>query len=225
MSRYNDDTHLGRSVALHFDHDPTDTEILLARHGQTLSNTEGRWQGHQDGQLSDVGRRQAKLLGGAFPEVDAIYASPLSRAADTAGEIAGSQELDIVYDDRLKEICFGEWEGMTSAEIAVAYPDESVDFFNGKDMPRGRTGETFIQVRKRIRESLEDITSRHPGETVGVVSHGGITRAWVTEVLGMPYESRDRVSILGNTAFARLAFGRRGPSIVSWNLSPHLEGS
>ncbi len=223
VPRYNDNTHLGHTALPLYGHDADDTEVLLVRHGETLSNTEGRWQGHQDGQLNEVGRRQAKLLAGIFPTLDALYASPLSRAADTANAIADPQGLDVSHDVRLKEICFGAWEGLTTGEITTRFPAESIDFFNGKDMARGGTGETFIQVRKRIKDSLTDIVARHPGQTVGVVSHGGVTRAWVTEVLGLPYEHRNRLSILSNTAYARIAFGRSGPSVVSWNLYPHLE--
>ena len=130
----------------------------------------------------------------------------------------------MAYDDRLKEIHFGEWEGLTSAEIVARFPEESKPFFNGKDVARGRTGETFIQVRRRFRESLDELAARHSGETVGIVSHGGVTRAWVTEVLGLEYEHRNRLSILDNTGYAKVSFGRRGPSIASWNLTPHLEG-
>ena len=223
MPRYNDDTHLTNGLATHFGHDPSDTEVLLVRHGQTQSNTEARWQGHQDGQLNDVGRRQVRLLGERFPTIDALYASPLSRAADTAAEIAAAQNLEVTYDDRLKEICFGEWEGLTSAEIAERDPDESRDFFAGIDMPRGGTGETFVQVRARVAAAVEEIASRHPGEKVAVVSHGGVTRAWVTEVLGLPYEHRNRVSILGNTGYATASLRQSGPSIHNWNLTPHLE--
>jgi broad specificity phosphatase PhoE len=225
MARYNDHTHLTNGLASHFGHDPSDTEVLLVRHGQTQSNTESRWQGHQDGQLNDVGRRQARLLGESFPTVDALYASPLSRAADTAAEIAAAQNLVVTYDDRLKEICFGEWEGLTSAEIADRYPDESRDFFAGIDRPRGGTGETFVQVRARFAAAVEEIASRHPGEKVAVVSHGGVARAWTTEVLGLTYEHRNRVSILGNTGYAAASLSQRGASIHNWNLAPHLEKS
>ncbi|MDJ0954915.1 MAG: histidine phosphatase family protein [Acidimicrobiia bacterium] len=224
MSQYNDDTHLPADHRSQWVFDPTDTQMIVARHGQTRSNTEGRWQGHQDGMLNDVGREQAELLAGVFPDVDALYASPLARAADTAGAIARTQELDVAYDDRLKEIHFGDWEGLTSDEIAERFPEEAVAFFNGKDMARGGSGETFIQVRKRLRDSLDEIVSRHSGETIGVVSHGGATRAWVTELLGLGYEHRNRLSILDNTGYARISFGSRGPSVASWNLTPHLEG-
>ena len=66
---------------------------------------------------------------------------------------------------------------------------------------------------------------RHRGERVAVISHGGATRAWITDVLGLPYQHRNRLSIMGNTGYARISHGRHGPSVVSWNLTPHLETS
>ncbi len=224
LTSYNDDTHLGYTEMPAYGRDPSDTELYLIRHGQTVSNVEGRWQGHQDGQLNDVGQDQAARLGSSFPDVDAVYASPLSRAADTASEVARNQGLNVVHDDRLKEIHFGDWEGLTTAEIMSQFP-ESTEFFNGADVRRGGSGETFIEVRKRVAESIDTIASTHPGQKVAVVSHGGVTRAWVTEVLGLPYTSRNRLSILSNTGYSRIAYGTRGPSIVSWNLVPHLRES
>ena len=224
MPVYNDDTHLGHTPTPFFGHDPGDTQMFLLRHGQTNGNLESRWQGHQDGRLNDEGRQQAKLLAAALPPLSGLYASPLSRAADTAAAIADIQGLEVTHDDRLKEISFGNWEGMTRAEVMSRYPKEAADFFAGKDVARGGTGETFDQVRDRMRRSLAEIDAQHPGETIGVVSHGGATRAWVTDVLGLPYEDRNHVAILGNTGYARVLFGRRGPSVFSWNLAPHLEG-
>jgi broad specificity phosphatase PhoE len=224
MPRYNDDTHLGDPASTHFAFTPYDTEMFLVRHGETTANVEGRWQGHKDGSLSEEGRRQVSLLAGGFPKVDALYSSPLSRAADTAGAIAASQRLDISFDDRLKEIAFGAWEGLTRAEIKARFP-ESAAFFDGHDVVRGGTGESFAEVRQRFRWSLNEIANHHPGERVAVVSHGGATRAWVTELLGLSYARRHRLSILGNTGYARVAFGRSGPSLVAWNLAPHLESA
>ena len=114
------------------------------------------------------------------------------------------------------------WEA-TKAEVLDRFPAQSAEFFSGRDVARGVTGETFPQVRGRMRNALTEIAAQYPGETIGVVSHGGATRAWVTEVLGLPYEHRNRLSILGNTGYARIVFGRRGPSVLSWNLAPHLE--
>jgi len=222
MPRYNDDTHLGDVAHRHYGHDPNDTELLVVRHGKTRSNAEGRWQGHQDGQLNEEGRRQIGLLARKFPEVQAVYSSPLQRAADTAGAVAERQGIDITFDDRLKEIAFGAWEGLTRAEILKRFP-EAVEFFNGQDVARGGTGETFDQVRQRFGTMLDEIADRHRGQRVAVVSHGGATRAWITDILGLPYERRGRLSVMGNTGYARVAYGRSGPSVVSWNLTPHLE--
>jgi broad specificity phosphatase PhoE len=222
IPRYNDDTHLGDIAHRHYGHDPNDTELLVVRHGQTESNIEGRWQGQQDGDLTDEGHRQIKLLARAFPDVAALYSSPLRRAAITAEAIARQQHIEVRFDDRLREIAFGAWEGLTRAEILDRFPD-AVEFFNGKDVARGGTGETFDQVRRRFGAALDEIAVRHRGERVAVVSHGGATRAWITDILGLPYEHRGRLPVMGNTGYARIAYGRSGPSVVSWNLAPHLE--
>jgi broad specificity phosphatase PhoE len=222
LLQYNDDTHLGHTALPHFGASPDDTELLLIRHGRTVSNEESRWQGHTDGQLNAEGRRQAALLATALPAIDAIYASPLSRAADTATAIAQGRNLHIRVDDDLKEIGFGAWEGMTRAEIASAFPVEYHEFNNGSDAARGGSGETFRGVRRRMGDAVREIVEQHRGESVGVVSHGGATRAYVTEVLGLDYPQRNRLGLLGNTAYARMAFTMRGPGLVSWNLAPHL---
>jgi len=225
MNVYNDDTHLEKPSEFILGRQHLDPILYLVRHGQTPSNTDGRWQGHLDGKLNEEGRRQAKMVAGVLPEFDALYASPLSRAADTAGAVAEEQGLDVSFDDRLKEIHFGDWEGLTTKEIAEEFPEESRDFFAGRDVRRGGSGETFDEVQARIRESLQEIAAAHPSATVGVFAHGGVTRAWAGDILQLPYESRGSLSILDNTGFARIAFGSRGPQIVSWNLTPHLEDS
>lgn len=218
VHRYNDDTHLGNTAPHHFGHDDSDTELVLIRHGETVSNDEGRWQGHQDGMLSAAGGQQAEQLAASLPPLDALYSSPLARATDTATPIATEQDLVIETDERLKEIGFGAWEGMTRTEIATAFPDDYAAFLTGADGPRGGTGETLTGVRLRMDEALREIVARHPGEKVGVVSHGGATRAWVTDVLGIPQDNRNGLSILDNTGYARIIFGGRGTSVLSWNL-------
>ncbi|MDJ0925273.1 MAG: histidine phosphatase family protein [Acidimicrobiia bacterium] len=222
VEAYNDDTHLGHTALPHFGSSPEDTEMLLIRHGKTVANSEGRWQGHTDGVLNAEGRRQAELLSKSVPPLDVLYSSSLSRAAQTAAVIAESQSLQVHVDPRLKEIGFGAWEGMSPQQIALTFPDEYQMFRSGTDLPRGGDGETFAGVRQRMEDAIGSIVASNPGRTVGVVSHGGATRAYVTDVLGMPYEHRRRLSGLGNTCYARLAFTSRGPTVVSWNLGPHL---
>jgi len=219
---YNDDTHLGHTALPHFGSSPDDTELLLIRHGQTVANSAGIWQGHDDGVLNDEGRRQATLLGKTVPALDALYASPLVRATDTAQAIAEVQSLEIEIDAGLKEIGFGAWEGMSPADIEIAYPDDYQSFRQGVDLRRGGNGETFAEVQRRMVDSLGSIVAANPGRTVGVVSHGGATRAYVTKILGIPSADRRQIGGMGNTHYGRLAFTGRGPTVVSWNLAPHL---
>jgi broad specificity phosphatase PhoE len=222
---YNDDTHLGHTALPHFGASPDDTELVLVRHGRTISNDEGRWQGHTNGQLNPVGRQQAAALAGYLPPMNAVYSSPLSRAADTARAIADRQQLDVSLAEDLKEIGFGAWEGMTRAEIATTFPEELAAFDTGDaDAVRGGNGETFAGVRRRMGAALTEIVANHPGQDICVVSHGGATRAYVTDVLGVPYEKRQRLGLLNNTGYARMAYTGRGPTLVSWNLAPHLRG-
>lgn len=218
IPRYNDDTHLGPLAPPHFGEDPGNTTLFLIRHGETVANVERRWQGHQDGMLNERGEAQAKSLAVTLPKLDAIYASPLRRAADTAAAVASHQGLSVCVDEGLKEIGFGAWEGMTKAEIAKTYPDDLEEFQSGADRARGGTGETFAGVRARMASSLAAIVSNHPGQRVGVVSHGGATRAWATEVLGIPFENRNRLRILSNTGHAKVTFEPRGRGLVSWDV-------
>ena len=219
---YNDDTHLGHTALPHFGSSPEDTELLLIRHGRTHSNDEQRWQGHADGVLNEAGAEQARLLADYLPPIDALYSSPLTRAADTAAAIADRQGITVELNSKLKEIGFGAWEGMTRSEIAAAYPAEYEEFIAGDDVRRGGNGETFLEVRERMVSTIDEIAARHAGEEIGVVSHGGATRAYATGILGIPFENRNRLRGMDNTHYARMAFTGRGPSLVSWNLGPHL---
>ena len=86
MPRYNDDTHLGDVSHLHYGHDPDATELLVVRHGQTESNIAGRWQGQQEGELTEEGIRQIKLLGRSFPKVtSALFVAPVTGGNDRRG--------------------------------------------------------------------------------------------------------------------------------------------
>ena len=146
------------------------TELLLVRHGETDWNAAGRLQGHTDRQLSDYGREQARGLAEelAGEEFDAIYASDLARARETA-EIVGAQlHLPVVLDAALREKDWGTWEGLTSTErLEVELVGESTE-----------------EHRRRMLAALSRIAAKHPHGRVLVVTHGGSMRRVQTEALG-----------------------------------------
>jgi len=147
------------------------TEILLARHGETDWNIGRRVQGHTDIPLNAAGVDQARALAEqlAGEPLTAVFSSDLSRALDTATEVANAHGLVVVVDPRLREKNFGTWEGLTDVEIAERFPDAQ----------RGQWGdaETTEEVAARVLSVLDGIRELHPDGTVLVVSHGGPLRA------------------------------------------------
>ena len=165
------------------------TTLLLARHGETDWNRELRIQGSSDIALNELGRQQARFLAQELTDVDldAIYASDLSRASETAAAVAATHALDVRLDPRLRERSFGSWEGLTREDL--------------DELPAGshHDGESDDEVRKRMLEAVHDIAAAHPGEQVLVVSHGGALNTLWHHALGV------RVERWANCAVYKLA--------------------
>ena len=151
------------------------TTILLARHGETDWNLQRRVQGHSDTPLNETGRAQALALAETLDDavLDAIYASDLARARDTAQVVADRKGLAVTVAPELRERNFGTWEGLTDDEILARFP-------------AARTGswgdaETKEELAKRVLRALQRIAAAHPGGRVLVVTHGGPVRALLVE--------------------------------------------
>lgn len=146
------------------------TTLLLIRHGETDWNADGRLQGHTDRPLTDYGRRQAAQLADALEseEFDAIYASDLTRARETAEVVAERLHLPVVLDPDLREKDWGNWEGLTAVER------DRIEF----------VGESTERHQKRMLQALERIAARHPHGRVLVFTHGGSMRRVQTVALG-----------------------------------------
>ncbi|HET9115994.1 MAG TPA: histidine phosphatase family protein [Gaiellaceae bacterium] len=145
--------------------------LLLVRHGETDWNAEGRLQGHTDRPLSEYGRRQARRLAEELVDepLDAIYASDLARARETAEIVGERLTLPVMLDRDLREKDWGTWEGLTPAER------DRVEL----------VGESTKAHQERILRALGRIAQRHPGARVLVVTHGGSMRRVQTAALGM----------------------------------------
>lgn len=150
------------------------THLYLIRHGETDWNIEGRWQGHADVPLNNRGRTQAAQVARSLAGVGlkAIYSSDLIRASETAAALAATTGLAVQYDQRLREIHQGEWQGLLVTEIQARYGEQ---FHRRRQNPLTVAppgGETVLQVRARVVGAVEDIVKEYPRERVAVVSHG-----------------------------------------------------
>jgi broad specificity phosphatase PhoE len=161
------------------------TTVVLARHGETDWNRDGRFQGHADPELNAAGRRQAAELAEALHGVGlrALYSSDLSRAAQTAGIVAARLGLELSLDPDLREIDVGSWSGLTKPEIAVRFPEGFARWQAGEI---GHDGETREQLAARVFAAVHRIAMAHADEWVLVVSHGGAIRAFRRAAVGDP---------------------------------------
>ncbi|MFZ1614676.1 MAG: histidine phosphatase family protein [Holophaga sp.] len=164
--------------------------ILLARHGETLWNVEGRHQGQGfDIPLSETGQAQARALAVRLLEqpITRAVASPLLRARQTAEVVLGDRAGMLRFDSGLMEISHGEWEGRLAAEIREAYPALQRDWREAPHTVRLPGGETLLEVQARawvaLARACEGLAE---ADTLLVVSHDGVNRALLCQVLGLP---------------------------------------
>lgn len=221
LSVFNDKTHLDQAFAVQ---EPGATMVLLIRHGETEANVARRWQGRGDGYLTREGERQVEELAALAPPVDRVFSSPSVRARRTAEALAGEEADEIGLVEEALEIDFGRWEGLTADEAAANAPAEYRRIYSeGEDLPRGGTGESFADAGSRMRALVDRLAASHSGGAVGLVTHGGATRALVSNVLGIGFGARRRLVGMRNTAIAGVEYGRKGPVLSTYNIAPHLD--
>ncbi|MGM0411415.1 MAG: histidine phosphatase family protein [Bacillota bacterium] len=147
-------------------------KIYLTRHGETEWNLENRMQGWKESQLTKSGERQAKWLSDRLADInfEAIYSSPLGRALETAKIICSDRKTEIKINENLKEMSFGNWEGKTSSEIKSNYLDEYNRFWEEPHLFKGKSGETFKEVKNRVLPLIKEIISNYKNDIL-IVTH------------------------------------------------------
>ncbi|MYS95300.1 MULTISPECIES: histidine phosphatase family protein [Streptomyces] len=196
--------------------------IILWRHGQTAWNVERRFQGTTDVELTETGvaqaRRAARLLDALKP--DAIVASDLKRAANTAAELAALTGLDVTHDEALRETYAGAWQGLTHEEIIARYGDEYAAWKRGEPVRRGG-GELETEVADRAAPVVLRHAEKLPENgTLVVVSHGGTIRTTIGRLLALDPHNWETLGGLSNCCWSVLGEGARG-----WRLLEHNAGT
>lgn len=162
-------------------------KIFFVRHGETLWNHALRYQGHADIPLSRTGIAQARALARrlAGERFAGFYASDLRRAYETAAILAEPHGMAVERIAALREINFGEWEGLTREEIVKLFPELSSRWWAKPLETRLPGGETLEEVATRTVGALMEIAARHPDGRVVVAAHGGTIRAGIARLLNM----------------------------------------
>jgi len=157
-------------------------KFLVIRHGETQSNAEKRFSGHQDVDLTEKGIWQAEQLSYRLKDdhIDAIYSSDLKRAIHTAKIILRNRDLSLYIEPYFREISFGDWEGLKYEELDAENGERpSTGWWNQPDSPLPG-GESILDLRKRVMAGLEKVIADNDEDdkykTIAIICHGGVTR-------------------------------------------------
>lgn len=160
--------------------------LYLIRHGETKHNKEFRFIGRTNPALSENGKSQAKALAERLADenISAIYASDLLRATQTASIIAEDSGVEVIANEGLREIDFGDWEGLSYNEI-MERDKETLDSWienpTGVDIP---SGESWHDFAARVNAAFDDIIKKADGKAIALVTHGGPIKLLMTRFHG-----------------------------------------
>lgn len=203
------------------------TTLLLLRHGETVLTPERRFSGSggTDPELSDTGRWQAaraadsSLLAAASVEV--VVCSPLRRCRQTAAAAARVLGLDLVVEPELREADFGDWEGLTHAEVSARFPSDLAAWQASASVPPTGSTESMADVAERTGRARDGLLSRYPGSRVLAVTHVTPIKALVQLALGAPGEAIHAMD-LSPASFSGLVYRGATPSLRLYNDTAHL---
>jgi len=204
-------------------------EVVLIRHGQSTANASGVWQGQMEFPLSELGRGQAeeagRALGGAA--LAGVYASPLSRAFETAEIVARAAGYggEVIPVAGLTERHGGLLQGHTWAEQEARDPEFAAKFLSVPEEERWAMvgAETDEEILARFDDAVSMILARHAsGERLAVVTHGGVMRAYLREFFGT--EVLPGTTRAANASITRLLVGENGtaPELRELASTDHL---
>ncbi|ALP90667.1 MULTISPECIES: histidine phosphatase family protein [Clostridium] len=201
------------------------TTIMLIRHGETEWNILGKFQGSTDIPLSNEGIRQAFMLKERLKsDFDYIFSSPLKRAYETAKILCDESGKQVSIAEEIREINFGEWEGLTVKGIAEKYPDIFNEWRNDKREGKFCGGDmSTLNASIRAKNCIMEIANKHKGKKIVIVAHGGIIKAGLIGIFEWDMSMYHKIA-LGNTCVNTITFNDdMKPALLGLNDTNHLD--
>lgn len=200
------------------------TRFIMVRHGFSVANDKKCFAGNSDFELTELGRRQAEKCAEALKneKIDAIYASDLQRAYQTAVPIAEALGLEINRSRGLREIFAGKWEGMMFDDLCVKYAESYTVWRQDIGKARCDGGESVVELSARVLSTLEGIAAVNDGKVICIATHATPIRAVCTAAAGLDVSEMAKISWVSNASISVIDYedGRFIP--VSINNSDHL---
>lgn len=200
------------------------TRVLAIRHGETAWNVDTRIQGQLDVPLNDTGRWQAERLAQALAAegLEALYASDLSRAQETAAIVARALDLPLAPHRGLRERHFGRFQGHTHAEVERLWPQDAQRWRRREPDFSPPQGERLVDFYDRCVGAARELAARHPGQTIALVAHGGVLDCLYRAATRQPLDA-PRAWSIANASVNRLLHTSEGFSLLAWGDTGHLD--
>lgn len=165
-------------------------KLILVRHALTVDNQKSRLSGHIDSSISEEGKEQIDKITNYLKDfdIDKIYTTTSSRTKDTVKKLSELKSIEIIEKESLKEISFGDFEGLTFEEIKDKYPKEFQDMIEKGYEYKYPNGESLIDSYNRVCIELDNIISNNDDRTILICSHGGTIRNIITYLISNSYK-------------------------------------
>jgi len=208
------------------------TKIYLIRHGEAEGNIYRRTHGHYNGKITNNGKLQLAALRERFLNIgiDAVYASDLDRAVETAAAIAEPKHLIINKVPELREINTGDWEDVELGYNEVFSPELYDHFSNNPPLWKVPNAETFHEVQTRVVKAIMKIAEDNIGKTIAIVSHGIAIRTLIAYSRGIildencDLEAWTKVPYSDNTGVTEIQIDGGQIAVISYGDNSHLSG-
>lgn len=187
------------------------TTLDLMRHGEPVGGR--RYRGQIDDPLSEKGWAQMHAAIGDAAPWSRIVSSPLARCRAFADMLAARHGLPLTFDDRLKEVGFGAWEGKSAAEIEAAAPGTLARFKADPIRSRPEGAEPLADFHARVAAALDDLLAQHAGQHLLLVGHAGVMRMALGWALQIPLENAYRIEV-ATASLTRLRFDGARASLI-----------
>lgn len=165
-------------------------KLILVRHALTVDNQKSRLSGHIDSSISEEGKEQIDKITNYLKDfdIDKIYTTTSYRTKDTVKKLSELKSIEIIEKESLKEISFGDFEGLTFDEIKDKYPKEFQDMIEKGYEYKYPNGESLIDSYNRVCIELDNIISNNDNRTILICSHGGTIRNIITYLISNSYK-------------------------------------
>jgi alpha-ribazole phosphatase/probable phosphoglycerate mutase len=188
------------------------TTIDLLRHGEPVGGR--RYRGQIDDPLSDKGWQEMRDAVSQQRPWQTIISSPLKRCSEFAAELSEQMGISLTFDDRLKEVGFGNWEGFSGDELRAEDPDQLMRFYHDPIKHRPQNAEPLPSFNQRVSQAYNQATRKHSGRHILVISHAGVIRSILASQLDAPLGSMYRFSIATGSLSRIKIEAERPPTIM-----------